>query len=279
MREIHAETIAGWLSPRPVDSHKGMFGAVGIIGGSPGMAGAALLAGRAALHLGAGRVYVGLLDDRLAVDGAAPELMLTGCERALRIARPGCLVLGPGLGTSEGARHWLHAAIHTEMPLLIDADGLNLLALDSTLRAMVKYRVIPTLLTPHPGEAARLLGKSTAEVQADRNRAGAALVEQFHCVVALKGAGTLVLAPDKEAWRNTSGNPGMAAPGMGDVLSGMVAALIAQGLDAERAAVLAVYLHGAAADTASAAGQGPVGLTAGEVIQAARRRLNDWIYP
>lgn len=278
-----AQTIAladctGWLSPRPMDCHKGSLGSVGIVGGSAGMVGAALLAGRAALWLGAGRVYVGLLDERLAADALQPELMLTCPEAILGLTAPGCLVVGPGMGRADRAARLLHTALHAELPLLIDADGLNLLAAAPMLQSALRARAAPTVLTPHPGEAARLLGVKTSQIQADRAGKLRALVECYRCLVVLKGAGTLVHAPGGRLWRNPTGNPGMAAPGMGDVLSGMIAALIAQGLTAEQAAVLGVYLHGAAGDAAVHAGAGPVGLTAGEVAHTARRLINQWIY-
>lgn len=268
------ELIRPWLPPRPADCHKGDFGSVGILGGAPGMAGAAMLAARAALRLGAGRVFAGLLDERLAVDCAGPEVMFCGPDRCLAIEAPGCLVAGPGLGGGGTARQWLAAALDRDLPLLLDADGLNLLAGDAQIRKALKARRQPSVLTPHPGEAARLLGTDSARVQADRRGSIAALVEELGCVVALKGAGTLIASPDGRLWRNGTGNPGMASPGMGDVLSGMIGALLAQGLGAEEAAIAGVWLHGAAADALVAAGTGPVGLTAGELPDAARRLLN-----
>lgn len=275
--EIHSDSLRGCLRPRPADSHKGDFGCVGIVGGAPGMAGAALLAGRAALCLGAGRVYVGLLDTRIAFDVGAPELMIVPPERALGLAPPACLVLGPGLGHGGAARQCLADALHGSLPLLIDADGLNLLAKDVELQALLKQRRAASLLTPHPGEAGRLLGLDSPAVQADRLGCARRLADAFGCTVVLKGAGSLIACPDGRLWRNTTGNPGLASAGMGDVLSGMIAALVAQGLELEQAAVYAVHLHGAAADQLAAAGTGPVGLTASEVAQAARTLLNDWL--
>lgn len=274
LHSIALEACLAWLPPRPADSHKGRLGDVGIVGGSPGMAGAALLAGRAALLLGAGRVHVGMLDQRLAVDAEYPELMLTTPEAVLRLQPPGCLVVGPGLGGDERAQRLLLQGLQTPMPLLIDADGLNLLAATPGLLEALRERSAPTLLTPHPGEAGRLLGVEARQVQADRIASIRTLAERHRCLVVLKGAGTLVHGPGGRLWRNTTGNAGMAAPGMGDVLSGMIAALVAQGLTLEQAAVLGVCLHGAAGDAAVEAGMGPVGLTAGEVARTARRVLN-----
>jgi hydroxyethylthiazole kinase-like uncharacterized protein yjeF len=273
MRIINLDTLPARLPARNSDSHKGEYGAVGILGGAPGMAGAALLAGRSALHCGAGRVYVGMLDDRLAVDPLFPELMIVEAESLPALPRPACLVVGPGLGVSSVARRALASALQVDHALLLDADALNLIARDSELLAALQARVSATVLTPHPGEAARLLGEETRTIQADRETAIRRLLELTHATVVLKGHETLVQTPGQVTWRNSTGNPGMAAPGMGDVLAGIIAALIAQGLSGEEAAVLGVWLHGQAGDEAVAAGLGPAGLTASEVSLHARRVL------
>jgi hydroxyethylthiazole kinase-like uncharacterized protein yjeF len=239
------------------------------------MGGAALLAGRAALACGAGRVYLGLLDERIAVDPTTPELMIGTPERMLALPSPTCLVAGPGLGSSSAAREWLQSALSVDHALLLDADALNLIARDEALLTRLRARTAPTLITPHPGEAARLLEESTASVQADRKGAIARLVELTGATGVLKGAGTLVKRPGGPVWRNTTGNPGMAAPGMGDVLSGIIAALLVQGMTPEQAAQTGVWLHGAAGDAVGAAGAGPVGLMASELIGAARRLVNE----
>jgi len=265
------------LPARPMDSHKGDFGAVGILGGAPGMAGAALLAGRAALACGAGRVYVGLLDARVAVDAGTPELMLAAPERLLALPRPACLVAGPGLGLAAAAREWLRAVLPLEHAVLVDADALNLLAGDDALLALLRARAAPSLITPHPGEAARLLGETPAAVQAERPAALRRLQRLTGACVVLKGAHSLVGSAEDEVWRNETGNPGMAAPGMGDVLAGIIAALLAQGMSAFDAARTGVWLHGAAGDAAVRAGLGPVGLAASELIPHARRLLNQYL--
>jgi hydroxyethylthiazole kinase-like uncharacterized protein yjeF len=280
MLEISLNTLPARLHPRAPDCHKGNFGAVGVLGGAPGMAGAALLAGRAALTCGAGRVYLGMLDERVALDPATPELMVVTPARLLDLPSPACLVAGPGLGHAPAAREWLCQAIGLAQPLLLDADALNLVAMDATLLEETRERRHPTIITPHAGEAGRLLGRDAAHVQANREETVGELVARTGAIVVLKGAGTLVCAPGRESWRNTTGNPGMAAPGMGDVLSGIIAALLVQGLDPEAAAVAGVWLHGAAADEAVSAGAGPVGLISSEPIAAARRILNrDLIQP
>lgn len=277
-QDLRDHDPARWLAPRRPDSHKGDFGQVGILGGAPGMAGAALLAGRAALRLGAGRVHVGLLDDRLAVDPGMPELMLCRLERLLGLAPPGGLAAGPGLGQGGAARAGLRALLDQPLPLVLDADALNLVAADPEFADRVRARASPTVLTPHAGEAGRLLGLDSAAPQDDREDTLHALVARFRCGVLLKGQATLIAFPGRPPWRNPSGNPGLASAGMGDVLTGMIAALAAQGLDLERAAVLAAWLHGDAADTARARGGGPVGLGASEIILAARASLNRLVY-
>jgi len=259
------------LQPRRRNSHKGSYGSVGIIGGAPGMAGAALLAGRAALALGAGRVYVGMLE-RLAVDPLQPELMLKSPEHA--IALSSCLALGPGLGDSPAALKLLRLALERELPLLLDADALNLLAAHRVLHKRLARRTAATLLTPHPAEAARLLGCELGAVQADRVKAARTLATNHRAVVVLKGCGSIIALPDGRWFINRTGNPGLASAGTGDVLAGMAAALLAQGLAAEQALQAAVYLHGAAADACVASGTGPVGLAASEIIPTARRLLN-----
>jgi hydroxyethylthiazole kinase-like uncharacterized protein yjeF len=263
------------LKPRPRNFHKGMAGSLGVLGGAAGMTGAALLAGRAALKTGAGRVYVGLLEE-LALDSQAPELMLRHPDDALGQDLD-ALVVGPGIGQGERAETLVGAALASELPCVVDADALNLISENSELRHACARRTAETLLTPHPAEAARLLALKTADVQTDRVKAARILSENLNAHVVLKGAGSVLAARDGHWFINTSGNPGMASAGMGDVLSGILGALLAQGYSGESALVLGVHLHGAAADELAAAGTGPVGITAGEVIDAARRRWNAWL--
>jgi hydroxyethylthiazole kinase-like uncharacterized protein yjeF len=262
------------LHPRPRNSHKGSHGTLAVLGGAPGMAGAALLTSRAALMLGAGRVMVGMLE-RLPVDPLQPELMLRTPDDAL--AQGTAIVAGPGLGQSDAALALLRRVASADFSVLLDADALNLIAAHPVLAARIARRQAPTLLTPHPTEAARLLQTTTAAVQADRIGSACDLARRFNAVVALKGCGTVLARPDGR-WRiNTTGNPGLASAGTGDVLAGMTGALLAQGMPAWEALCLAVHLHGAAADTLVAAGDGPTGLTAGELMSPARRLLNRWI--
>ncbi|MRR50844.1 MAG: NAD(P)H-hydrate dehydratase [Rhodocyclaceae bacterium] len=268
------DLFAHHLAPRLRNSHKGSHGSVGILGGAPGMMGAALLAGRAALKLGAGRVYVGLLEP-ISVDAGQPELMLRQPGAVTPLAT--ALAVGPGLGQSNAAADLLRQAIDAPLPLVIDADGLNLLAAHPTLARGANRRSAPLILTPHPAEAARLLNTDVATIQANRLAAARELARRFNASVVLKGCGSIVAHADGRCQINTSGNPGLASAGSGDVLTGFAVALLAQGWPADAALATAVHLHGAAADALVDDGVGPVGLTAGELIEPARRLLNAWI--
>ena len=263
------------LKPRPRNFHKGNAGSLGIVGGARGMTGAALLAGRAALKLGAGRTYVGLLE-HLAVDPAAPELMLRHVDDVLGQDLD-AVVAGPGLGRTEHAATLVGAVLASDWPCVLDADALNLISDDQNLRAACERRRADTLMTPHPAEAARLLKVNISEIQNDRIAAARALAQRYNAHVVLKGNGSVIVARDAHLFINTTGNPGMASAGMGDVLSGILGALLAQRLSGESALVLGVHLHGAAADELAASGAGPVGLTAGELTDAARRLWNRWL--
>lgn len=271
---IGDDVVRAVLAPRRANSHKGSYGSVGIIGGAPGMAGAAILAGRAALQLGAGRVYVGFIGEPPAFDPEQPELMLRAARELLALDHINAFALGPGLGQSPAANGLIADALAVKHPVVLDADALNLLARDSVLKQAVNERSTPTLLTPHPAEAARLLGSDTAAVQSDRIAAACELATIFKSHVVLKGAGSICANPHGAWFVNTTGNPGMASAGMGDVLSGFLAALLAQGADAQCALFAGVHLHGAAGD-AVAAESGRVGTTASECIAAARRLLNN----
>ncbi len=264
------------LKARPRNFHKGKAGSVAVIGGAAGMVGAALLAARAALKLGAGKVFVGLLDhDAPAFDPGALELMLRHPDEVLGLDL-NALVIGPGLGEGERAETLLGAALSSEIPCVLDADALNLLAQDANLREACVRRTADTILTPHPAEAARLLGTNTREMQADRLGAARLLRERFNSHIVLKGNGSMLVARGGRWFINTSGNPGMASAGMGDVLAGILGAMLGQGLSGEEALVLGTHLHGVAADECTADSVGPVGLTASEVADRARRVWNGW---
>jgi hydroxyethylthiazole kinase-like uncharacterized protein yjeF len=300
IQTITQKHVAAFLQPRPRDSHKGLFGTVIVIGGATGMVGAALLAARAALKLGAGCVHAGLLTDNApVVDMVQPELMLHSAREAVRLAvdsahnikdavipakagiqpdkntgfTPMVLAIGCGMGTSIAAQKLLNDALKLNTALVLDADALNLIARHPDLQDDLRARRAATVITPHPAEAARLLGISTAKVQAARTESAQQLAEKLHCSVVLKGANSVCVTRDGKTYLNKTGNPGMSAPGMGDVLTGMIAAFIAQGLDADQALLLAVHLHGAAGDVLAEKGVA-VGMTATEVTEWARRLVN-----
>jgi ADP-dependent NAD(P)H-hydrate dehydratase / NAD(P)H-hydrate epimerase len=262
------------LSRRVRKSHKGTFGRACIIGGAEGLVGAALLAGRAAIRLGAGRVVVGLAArNPPLVDWASAELML---REASAVGEDyDAWVVGPGLGGGERAQAIVEKAVGYQQPLVLDADALNAMATDRALRERVSRRTAPTLATPHPAEAARLLGCDTAAVQADRVGAATELSTTLRAQIVLKGTGSIVARPDGAFDINASGGPALATAGSGDVLAGILGALLAQGIDAAAAMRIGVCLHGAAADSLVAAGIGPLGLTASEIIDAARALVNE----
>lgn len=274
---ITQKQVISFLAPRPRDSHKGQFGTAAIIGGDNGTIGAALLAGRAALKLGAGCVHVGLLADNApGVDYQQAELMVHQARIAMQLPKLDVIAMGCGMGKSLNAQKILHDALKLNVTLLLDADALNILALRPDLRSLLLARKAPSIITPHPGEAGRLLGISTEEVQAARTESAQELAKRMNCNVVLKGADSLCVMADGKIWLNKTGNPGMSAPGMGDVLSGMIAAFIAQGLSTDHAQLLAVHLHGAAGD-ALAQQQASIGMTASEVTEWARWLLNQWL--
>jgi hydroxyethylthiazole kinase-like uncharacterized protein yjeF len=254
--------------------HKGTFGTLGVVGGAPGMTGAPLLAGRAALRGGAGKVWVGFAAvDHPAVDFGMPELMLRDALDVLE-APASAYVVGCGLGTDLRARDLLVRALARPVPIVLDADALTLLGADPVLRAAARARDAATLVTPHPAEAGRLLGSDVAAVQHDRLGAALAIARQLRAHVVLKGAGSVLAHPDGTFDINRSGNPALAVAGTGDVLAGLAGACLAQQVDAAEALRIAVCLHGAAADLLLARGIGPVGVGASELPDAARELLN-----
>lgn len=261
----------GGLPPRPRMANKGLYGHVLAIGGNHGTGGAILLAATAALRTGAGLVSVATRSENIvALHAARPELMPFAADgpQSLEdgLAKASVLAVGPGMG--QGA--WGHAlwltALDSHKPLVLDADGLNLLSMHPRRFDM------PAVLTPHPGEAGRLLGVSTADVQTDRFASVREMAKRYNAVVVLKGSGSLVATPDGRLNVCPWGNPGMASGGMGDLLTGIIAALLAQGSDAFRAASLGVALHARAGDIA--ARQGERGLLAGDLLEPLRGLVN-----
>jgi len=274
--------FASFLPARDFSTNKGSFGSVAVVGGDTGMCGAPILAARAALYTGAGKVHVALLGAGAPpYDPPHPELMLHPVDD-LPLDKMDALAIGCGMGNRERASKVLNDVLALDVPKLLDADALNLLAADPALAAKVAARGAqgdPCVLTPHPLEAARLLGCDAPTVQRDRLAAACALTARFASVIVLKGTGTVVAAPDGRFAINPTGNAALATGGTGDVLGGIIGALLAQRLPPYEAALAGVYLHGLAADTLTAQGDGPAGLTAGELASMVRKLLNRMFYP
>jgi NAD(P)H-hydrate epimerase len=270
-QRISEDVIRPLLAPRQRNAHKGDFGHVLIVGGGPGMSGAVRLCGEAALRSGAGLVSVATHPSHHAMLASGrPELMCHAVESAKDlqpfIERATVIALGPGLGTGQWSQSVFDAVLKSDLPMVVDADALNLLSQSESRKA-------DWILTPHPGEAARLLESSASDVQKDRGGSLAKIADRFGGTVVLKGSGSLVSAIDGPNWLCSAGNPGMAAPGMGDVLTGIIAALRAQGLSAEMAAVAGVDIHARAGDAAAASGER--GLLASDLLQ----ELRAWVNP
>lgn len=267
---IDAADVAAALPRRERNAHKGDFGHVLVIGGGPGMPGAARLCGEAALRSGAGRVTVATHPEHAAhLNASRPELMVQAVADAEDLApllpKADVVAFGPGLGQSDWARALFATVCRDPRPAVWDADALNLLAAE---QPAIRNKV----LTPHPGEAATLLDDTAAAVQADRLAALAALHARYGVVIVLKGAGTLISAENDIPAISTAGNPGMAAAGMGDVLTGVIAGLAAQGLPLQRAAMVGTEIHARAGDRVAAAGER--GMLAGDVMAALRQEVN-----
>ena len=263
------------MPARNSDAHKGTFGSVAIIGGDTGMVGAVLLAARAALYSGAGRVYAAMLcKNAPSVDMLQPEIMLRSPQAITQLAQLDCVVIGTGLGQSNTALALLEYWLAQNIPLLLDADALNLIAGHLHLASLVISRTAETVITPHAGEASRLLDVSTENIQQNRTESALKLAKSLNATCVLKGAGTVCAHHDGSYFINTTGNVGLASGGTGDVLSGIIGSLIAQGLTGLDAAKLGVYVHGAAADALVKKGIGPAGLTASEVALEARNIIN-----
>lgn len=265
------------LPVRSPSSHKGSHGSVLAIGANHGMCGAVILASRAALYCGAGKVYaVSVVDALPSYDASSPELMIYSnhhLPRLMQQAKP-VLICGCGLGQTDASHATLDMVVQTDLPLVLDADALNCISSSPRdWQEKLLKRTAPTVMTPHPGEAARLLSTTVPMVQSDRLASARCLSQQYQSTVVLKGHESWVVN-GLEAWKNTTGNPGLASAGTGDVLAGILGALIAQGLCAYEAARLATYVHGRAADQLFAKGIGLIGMTASEVMIEARNVLN-----
>jgi ADP-dependent NAD(P)H-hydrate dehydratase / NAD(P)H-hydrate epimerase len=268
-RLIVDDSVLRALPRRARTSHKGSHGHVLVIGGGPGMPGAARLAGEAALRAGAGLVTLAVHPGNSAIAAARPELMCVGVSSAAELApvlgKATVIAVGPGLGQGRWAEGLVDAAIGRGVWLVMDADALNWLAAHP--RTCDRW-----VLTPHPGEAARLLGITTAAVQSDRLGSARELQQRYGGVAVLKGAGTIVYPPGGPAFVCDRGNPGMAVGGMGDVLTGVIAGIVAQCGDLALAAQAGVFVHAQAGDLAARAGER--GMLASDVLRQVRACVN-----
>lgn len=267
-----AQQFPRLFAPRSERSHKGTYGTLAVVGGAEGMSGAVILAAGAAMYGGCGKVWAGFNQAELpfAVIAARPEIMLATAAQLQARSDVSAWVCGCGLGLGESSLCVLQnqLALAHERALLLDADALTLLACHPQLAAAAPRNTL--VLTPHPAEAGRLLGISTAQVQADRSLAAARIAEKYRAYVVLKGHRSMVCSPDGSQYVNKSGNAGLAGAGSGDVLSGIIGSLLAQGIAAEEAVRGGVWLHGAAADVLRDSEVGESGMLAGEIAAAAR---------
>lgn len=268
--KISLKQFAQYLAPRPKDCQKGDCGHILIVGGDYGYSGAVRLAGEAALRVGAGLVSVAThQENAFVLNASRPEIMCHGVRTAKDLQplfeKATVIVLGPGLGKTKWSNALFKATIKSKKPMVVDADGLNLLAENPLKKTN-------WILTPHPGEASRLLRTSVENIQHDREAAVIRLQKKFGGVSILKGAGSMIAAPDEKPAICEAGNPGMATAGMGDVLSGVIAGLLGQGITTSIAAKLAVCLHAAAGDLA--ANEGQRGMIASDLFAALRILVN-----
>jgi len=271
------DSVGALLRPRTVDSHKGDFGHLLVLAGARGKSGAALLSGGAALRVGTGlvtlagpsslnTVFSSVLVEAMTVPMPEREdgsLALNEHAVAEAVQGKSAIAFGPGVGVSAdtiGLTRWL--LLNSTLPLVIDADGLNCVATDLS---MLREARVPVILTPHPGEMARLMKTSNADVQSQRLEVARTFAREYRCLLVLKGSCTVIAAPDGKAWINPTGNPGMASGGMGDVLTGTIGGLLAQGYAPELACQIGVFLHGYVGDRA-ADEKGQIGILARDLI-------------
>ncbi|MDQ1329942.1 MAG: ADP-dependent NAD(P)H-hydrate dehydratase / NAD(P)H-hydrate epimerase [Thermodesulfobacteriota bacterium] len=274
------EIVSSYLKPREKNAHKGTNGHLFIVAGSPGKTGAAAMTAMAAMRAGAGLVTLGVPKS---LNPAIEPMILEAMTCPLpentegflsessfdaimhNLAGKKCLAVGPGLGTDSSTKKLVIKILReTSLPVILDADGLNLLA--GEIRLLKKLK-IPVIMTPHPGEMARLTGKNISDIQEDRISCARDFAAEFNVHLILKGAGTVIAHPDGRVFINPTGNPGMASGGMGDILTGIIAGLVAQGYPVEEAARIGVYLHGRAGDDLEES-MGPFGFLASDVLKS-----------
>lgn len=267
--------FAHHFKKREHNSHKGTYGRLAIVGGDDGYLGALLLASRAALLSGTGLTYGVCIQEGIPVDFVYPEIMIRQAHHFNQTCD--AYVVGPGLGPSSIAKRYLTQYLSLPLPLVLDADALNIIALDESVSDLICDRRGPTIMTPHPLEAARLLKTSVENIQANRIEQALSLSKQFNAIVSLKGSGTIIASPDNTVIVNPTGNPALATAGTGDVLAGLIGSFIVQGINPLIATAAANWFHGQAADDASK-NLGAIGFTAGEIAPRVRSLINQIVY-
>lgn len=270
MRKLVMSQFAGYLQPRPKNFYKGDAGHLLIVGGNVGYSGATLLAAKAALRVGVGLVSIATrIEHAYVLNVACPEIMCHGVtttnDLSPLMTRADVIVVGPGLGQNDWSHLVFETVLQTDKPLVVDADALNLLA-------KMPEKKNNWILTPHPGEAGRLLNQSASEIQRDRSGAIKQLQKKYNGICVLKGSGSLVLGTDEVLAQCEAGNPGMATAGMGDVLSGVIGGLLGQGLPLDVSAKLGVLVHALAGD--QAATKGERGMIATDLLGHLRELVN-----
>lgn len=267
-----------YLPKRKSDSHKGQHGNLAILGGTGGMLGAAILSARAGLLAGAGRTYLACLCNepvmQFHVDIEYPEIMVRSVWQLLQTNNLNCLAIGPGLGQQELAGQLIREFLNRYYPIVLDADALNLVSQDQKLANLLSQRKTTSVITPHAGEAARLLEISVEQVQRQRTQVAKQLANRLNCVCVLKGYKSLIADSSGNCWENHTGSPGLAAAGTGDVLTGIISSFIAQGFSPWQASVSGVYLHGIASQRCEEQGISPIGLRASDVALTVRQLIN-----
>ncbi|MBW0454123.1 MAG: NAD(P)H-hydrate dehydratase [Candidatus Kinetoplastibacterium crithidii] len=281
IRYIEPKNLQNILKKREKNSHKGNYGTISIIGGNRGMEGSVLLAARTALKIGSGKVLVGFTQKNIpiTVDFIQPELMLQTANQILKyfLSKIDTLVIGCGMGQNNISHNILHNALCyiENKNIVLDADALNIISDQNKIYKNSSNNII---MTPHPSEAARLLKCTTQEIQSNRIKSAEKISKKYKAWTVLKGFETIISSPNGDILINTSGNPGLASSGTGDVLSGMIGSFLGQSNDIQQSISGAVWLHGKAAEYLATINKGPIGITASELANAAREILNQYIY-
>ncbi|AFZ83085.1 NAD(P)H-hydrate dehydratase [Candidatus Kinetoplastidibacterium crithidiae] len=281
IKYVEPKNLQNIFKKREKNSHKGDFGTISIIGGNRGMEGSVLLAARTAIKIGSGKVLIGFTQKNIpiTVDLIQPELMLQTANQILKkfLIKIDTWIIGCGMGQNNISNNILHKALSyiENKNIVLDADALNIISEQNTIYKNSSNTII---MTPHPSEAARLLKCTTKEIQSNRIKSAKKISKIYNSWTVLKGFETIISSPNGDILINTSGNPGLASSGTGDVLAGMIGSFLGQSNDIQQAISGAVWLHGKAAEHLASIHKGPIGMTASELAEAAREILNQHSY-